>query len=332
MTREKRYPLWALLHAFRLMGLDVSRVLKVASLYETLQQDDAASGVADDLYRLYAAALQEDDRPDFGLRLAVTFTRVPCGVSHYGFHAAATFGDALQLLIRYKSDTAPERLSGFADGRRFELHHLNPRPETGSLGALLSFAWLVEMQRVTYREAISPNVVTLSQPVPNIELYEQHLGCHVDIGTTNSIEFDRAALTATPLTRDLLPTLVGSLEGAALRVDESAQGPQFADVVVAVIQRNIESGKIGVKDIAVSLGTSARTLQRRLAAEGLSLTMLQENVRRELALRLLQGAPTKTAEVARRLGYQDPGAFFKAFKGWYGITPAQYRRGNGEGA
>ncbi len=73
-----------------------------------------------------------------------------------------------------------------------------------SWSALVTFSWLVEMQRVTYRDPATPVVVTLEAPVPDLPLYEQHLGCRIDLTNTNSIKYTHAALRATPLTSPII--------------------------------------------------------------------------------------------------------------------------------
>ncbi|GEM_PF-1942954 len=324
--RQKAYPLWAPLHAFRLMRLDLTQILLNAELDPALQYIDAITGGEDELYRLFAAAAQVDGKPDFGLRLAVAYTRVPCGVTYYGFHAAANFGAALKLLVKYKGDTSPNTLNSTSDGRYFSLHHAGPRPDMDSVGALLTFSWLVEMQRVTYRDPAKPVVVTLKAPVPDLPLYEQHLGCRIDLTNKNSIRYTHAALRATPLTSPTMQSFRNRVDARELVADTAEEGSSFAALVKACIQCNMSTGRIKVSDIAISLCTSPRTLQRRLADEGVSLKDLQDDVRREFALSLLQREAITFIDVAQRLGYGDVGTFFKAFKVWYGTTPAQYRQ------
>jgi AraC-like DNA-binding protein len=76
--------------------------------------------------------------------------------------------------------------------------------------------------------------------------------------------------------------------------------------------------------IAGQLGLSLRTLQRRLAAEGTSLSAIVEEVRRARAERLLR-AGMPVAEVAVMLGYSGTTAFVRAFRRWLGTTPAVWR-------
>jgi len=71
---------------------------------------------------------------------------------------------------------------------------------------------------------------------------------------------------------------------------------------------------------------SARTLQRRLAAAGLSYHALLDTVRRETAERCVADAELSLGEIAYLVGYSEPAAFHRAFKRWTGVTPQAYRR------
>jgi AraC-like DNA-binding protein len=82
--------------------------------------------------------------------------------------------------------------------------------------------------------------------------------------------------------------------------------------------------------VAQTLHVSARTLKRRLAAEGTSFSRLIDEERRERAIFLL-GSPTLSLKVvADRLGYANLANFTRAFYRWTGRAPGEHR-GNGDG-
>jgi AraC-like DNA-binding protein len=69
-----------------------------------------------------------------------------------------------------------------------------------------------------------------------------------------------------------------------------------------------------------------RTLQRRLAAEGVSYKALVDSVRPEAAERLLAYRSLAVTEVGHLLVFSEPSAFHRAFRRWLGVTPLEYRR------
>ena len=74
--------------------------------------------------------------------------------------------------------------------------------------------------------------------------------------------------------------------------------------------------------VARRLGTSSRSLGRRLAEEGTSFKVLVDELRRELARRYLEQGVHRPKSIAALLGYKDLSAFHHAFRRWTGTTPA----------
>ncbi len=70
---------------------------------------------------------------------------------------------------------------------------------------------------------------------------------------------------------------------------------------------------------------SERTLQRRLREEDTSYQAVLDRTRHYLALDLLGGTDLPLDEVASRLGFAEPSAFYRAFRKWQGNTPGRYR-------
>lgn len=77
--------------------------------------------------------------------------------------------------------------------------------------------------------------------------------------------------------------------------------------------------------IAALMNMSVSSLQRRLREEGTSFKDLLDGVRKVRARQLMAEQSVTTSEAAFLLSYQSAGQFFKAFRRWYGITPAEMR-------
>jgi AraC-like DNA-binding protein len=78
--------------------------------------------------------------------------------------------------------------------------------------------------------------------------------------------------------------------------------------------------------VARRLGTSARTLQRRLREEGTSFAAELDAVRRERAEAFLRAPDVSIAEVSWLLGFAEQSAFTRAFRRWTGVAPTEWRR------
>ena len=87
----------------------------------------------------------------------------------------------------------------------------------------------------------------------------------------------------------------------------------------------LAQGRADAARMAVLLGVSERTLQRRLTELGRSFSDVVEDFRREEAARLLASPGMHLVEVAGRLGYAEQTSFTRAFRRWTGTTPGAWR-------
>ncbi|MEM7435283.1 MAG: AraC family transcriptional regulator ligand-binding domain-containing protein [Myxococcota bacterium] len=81
--------------------------------------------------------------------------------------------------------------------------------------------------------------------------------------------------------------------------------------------------------VASMLAISARTLARRLAAEGTSYAELQQEVQLARAQEYLRSPQARVSEVAQCLGFSDATAFSRAFRNWSGQAPTAWRKQQG---
>ena len=79
-------------------------------------------------------------------------------------------------------------------------------------------------------------------------------------------------------------------------------------------------------DLAALLQLSPRTLHRQLKEEGASLQALKDEVRQSHALALLLRTSRPIKQVAQGAGFQNEKSFIRAFRGWTGTSPAEFRR------
>ena len=79
--------------------------------------------------------------------------------------------------------------------------------------------------------------------------------------------------------------------------------------------------------LAASLmGTSVRTLTRRLAGSGHSYCGITDRLRSNKAKNLLENTDARVIEVAGAVGFEDPIHFAQAFRRIGGLSPCEFRR------
>ncbi len=77
--------------------------------------------------------------------------------------------------------------------------------------------------------------------------------------------------------------------------------------------------------LSQQLDISEQTLRRRLSEEGTSYQQIKNNLRNDLAIKLLSNRALSIAEVAEKMDFSEPRVFTRAFKQWTGYTPKEYR-------
>lgn len=97
--------------------------------------------------------------------------------------------------------------------------------------------------------------------------------------------------------------------------------PSTQRLVSEAIVKSLPNGLPAMGDVARQLAMSARTLRRRLDAEGATFEEVRDRVLCELATAHLQDRRRSVEEVAFLLGFSEPRAFHRAFKRWTGRTP-----------
>ena len=107
--------------------------------------------------------------------------------------------------------------------------------------------------------------------------------------------------------------------GAEPSTDVAASLRQTVDALVRL-------GRASLPAVAEAAGTSARSLQRRLAESGQSFQGLLEQARCRAAFRLLAEHERKVIDVSIALGYSDGANFTRAFRRWTGVSPQEFRR------
>ncbi|MGH7289989.1 MAG: AraC family transcriptional regulator ligand-binding domain-containing protein, partial [Myxococcota bacterium] len=112
-------------------------------------------------------------------------------------------------------------------------------------------------------------------------------------------------------------------QSALRELEALARALDGADCSAARVEQcMVVAGDAGISldDLARRLGVSKRTLARRLHEEGTSYQGIRDAHLQRRAKELLAEGILSKAEIAYRLGYQDPANFGRAFRRWFGST------------
>ena len=78
--------------------------------------------------------------------------------------------------------------------------------------------------------------------------------------------------------------------------------------------------------LAATLNLSPRSLHRQLQEEGATLQQLKDEVHFDLAKELLLKTPKPIKQVAATCGFRNEKSFIRAFRGWSGTPPVEFRK------
>jgi AraC-like DNA-binding protein len=315
----------AFLAAFEPLGYEIASLVDVAGLRQSDLGDPdtrvpcAAYGV------VVFSAQKERFTPNLALRLAMGIPVGAFPLLDYLVLTSDNVGAGVRQLARYfrlvgnpivletREDRDPIEIAMTAGTSPFAVEY------TATL--------MVRHVRGETDGRFTAEQLTFSHRPDDVGEFERLLGCPVPVGASwNGMSVGRDAWNLPLRRRD--PVLRSMLEGHAQEIMAALpDGSSFAqEVERALISTVAGAGDARVEVVARRLATSTRTLQRRLAEEGLSYQGLLDDWRRAAAAKHLVASRLSISEVAYLVGYSEPAPFHRAFKRWYGVTPHAFRQ------
>ena len=315
-------------------GVPPGEVLRRAGLPPALFDQERILVSTEELFALYRAIADESGDPAIGLRLGGE-DRIelydPIAIAAV---SARSLRDALERLARYKQLICPEAIDPTERGDecRVQFRWLLAEETEPPLLVDVCFAAVTALARRGSGAAIRPLRVELRGSTGgrprDRKMYESHLGCPAKFGSPRNLlvfaraDLDRPFLTHNP---ELFASVAPHLEA---ELKQALASKAVGEHVKAVLKRLLAGSRPAIEDVAREMGLSARTLQRRLAEDGLTFQQQTQEARRELARHYLLNSTLELNETAYLLGYEDAHSFFRAFHQWEGSPPGEWRARN----
>jgi len=324
--------LWALLDAARARDVDVEAVVRDAALAaEWLGRTPCSLDRRLPLASMDAAwtaimrRLRDPGFPVFvGRRIRLEDYQL------FGFliRTSADIGDAFERVGRYSAvwtEGGVFRVEEGTDRCAIVYEH-----RSEGLGARCAveciFTEIVALSRAMTGQGFADLEVELAHDMPGgIDEHLAFFRAPLRFGRgRNALVTTRAWLRQPLPARDA--TMAHYLEEQAEALLASfADRPVTKRRVCEQIVQLLPGGDASLGRVARALGTSERTLRRRLAEEEASFEDLLRSIRIALAQRYLRDPGVSVAEIALLLGFSDPTAFHRAFRRWVGETPGAFR-------
>lgn len=309
------------------MSLSASALLRQARLPANLHVSPDTWLTTAQYFALWRAVEALSGDPAIGLLMTTQTENAAHPPATMSAFFARDYRDGLHRLARFKRLCTPEELTVEESGAecRISVRWLQTDEAEPDSVADVILASVLELGRRGTGQHICPLRVEMTRSATPGDTHRSYF--HAPI-RTNAAQ-NAVILARRDLDRPFVghnPELLAMLEPAlAASIGEIEAQSSLLDQVRILIGQRIASGRPDIAEIAGELGLSERTLQRRIGEDGASYRGLVDEVRRKMGRQLLTNAQNSIDEIAFLLGFQDTSSFYRAFRGWEGVTPAQWK-------
>lgn len=322
-------PLQAIPSLLRELGVKPSSVFERVGI-DQHALTDAANRVPFSLVgRLLDECVVASSCPHFGLLVGIRSGPAAAGIAGRLVRHAESVHAALRLFIAHLHlhDRGGVAALSSQGAGHVELSYVIHHPNTPGTAQILdaSIAIACSVMRCLCGPQWTPSEVTLSRNRPPVMgPYRTFFRAPIRFDAPHSaLVFPSSCLNqpiagADPAARTRLMALAAELD--------AARPATVTELTIRALTRMVIAMPPSSDKVAEVLGINPRRLRERLAAEGSSVKELLEDLRCELARQLLEDSRMPVGEIAATLHYSKPGAFSRAFKGWTGKTPRQWRK------
>jgi AraC-like DNA-binding protein len=327
-----------MLSGFEAMGLDADRILARAGLSREAIADPHARVSLEAYFRCWDAALDVSGDPALGLRVGGMLRVGSLGSFEYLLRNCESLSQVIERaneFMRLVADLVVLELRRDGDVAILRIYREGGYPSTPPEVHAFFAALVVVAHSESLARSGSPTArlssVRFAHAAPaDLEVFRRHFGCPVYFDQRHDeVSFPAEALARGPIRAD--GALARVLEEHARHLLEQLpdEDPLMRSARSELLKL-IDTGKPSQASLAKALGMSERTLRRRLEAEGTTYNALLDGLRSDLARRYVTQTREGFEAIARRLAFADASAFFRGFKRWTGVTPAQFRATGGK--
>ena len=315
--------------AMRGLGADPRPLLRECGLSPELFANPEQLISARATMRLLERSAEFTGCETLGLRMAGDRTLANLGVTSLLIAYQPTLRLALQAITEFRNQinsTLVLHVEPFGEEVVLREDFALSSPEPHRQSSDLALGVLVRLCASVLGDNWSPLSVCFSRGKPQaseMQVYRRLFHCDV----TFDCEFNGLVIAAADLDRPAARA-DSALAGHARELISSVMNPAMrtaAQEVEQLIMLLLPSGRATVQYCAESMGTTVRTLQRMLDADGTSFSDLLNRARMQLSAQYLANPRTRITDVAEMLGYGSIGAYTRWHGQIFGVSPRQWR-------
>jgi AraC-like DNA-binding protein len=322
-----RYPIGdSIKQCATLLGVSPERVLRRVGLSASLSDDDDIQVGPEKFFQVWDAIVAEANQPRAEMELAMAYAHGPFIPPVFAFSCADTLALGVERLCDFKPLIGPMNMVASRPNQQLyiELHPSNPDLKMPASMGLFELLYITECARTFTGTDTTPVATSLPAPIALDETTLEFLGKQPEVTQTLSLTFSAEDADLPLITRS--KSLWESLEPGLLEQMETRMGTgTMAAKIKRTLTEVLPGGSTNIEDMAKRLNVSKRSLQRRLGEEGTNFQELLNETRYDMSHRYLKDSGLSVPEISYLLGFRDTSSFFRAFHGWTGMTPGDYR-------
>ncbi len=232
----------------------------------------------------------------------------------------------MKRLSKYKKLIGPLMLlvNETTDSVILELSMEDSKYELPEFLVATEMVFLINLIRNATKTHIIPTEIMTIYKLNDIN-YEEFFGVKPKLGTKNKLTISKIDALVPFISEN--DTMWSYFEPELKRrLSEFETEDTCAAKVRSALIEILPSGESGIDSVAIKLGYSKRTLQRKLKEENTTFQKQLNHTRELLAKHYLKNSNITTDDIAYLLGYQDLNAFIRAFHIWTGSTITEYKK------
>lgn len=309
------------------IGLPIQAVLRRARLPLDLFARDRVQLASPEYFRLWEEMARETGGEVLPIRLVEALRAESFEPAIFAAMCSPDLNTALERIGLHKRLLCPMALhiDARSDRTSLEIEWLDKSVEPPPSLVLTELTFFVQLARMGTRERVEPREIRSHLLPTDAAAFKDFFGGSVRRGRRPGLVFSAEDASRPFVTSN--PGMWSFFEPELRRrITELDAAATTKDRVRTVLLELLPGGSSSTMDVAKRLGTSKRTLQRRLKDEGLLFTDVLNETREALALHYLKSSAMTGTEISFLLGYEDPNSFSRAFNSWTGATPEKVRR------
>jgi AraC-like DNA-binding protein len=309
---------------------DASNALKKAGIDAQCIQDSNQRVAVDKMRTLWEVAEQVSGDDCIGLEAIKYISPTSFHAITYAHHASSTMRESLERLQKFSSIISTAVGLDIFDENdevvvKFRMAQDAMEPSFHAIDAFMALTVEATQTLLNSNENSIRNVKLKRDKPRDSSRHEAIFNCPIQFNSD---------IYEIRLAKQFVDKVVPTGNAELVRINEQVLAEYLSrfnksDIVASVYNALIElmpHGEPTREKVAAVLGTSSRSLHRKLNELDTSYKIILDDTRKHLAMQYIKQSDLSITTITYQLGFLDSSSFSRSFKRWTGSSPSEYRK------